>query len=238
MKDVNAAFEIAIAENPANDPANQGHARTEAISLFKKKWNPQRRIINVSFVEEPSYLDKIISHARNWEPFIGVKFRFGESNPDVLVSFDPGGSWSYIGTDSLNFATRERSSMNFGWFDATTDDKEFNRTVVHEFGHALSLVHEHSHPDANISWNKPVVYAYYQKQGWSKDDVDQQIFAKYDLSQVNGSQYDPHSIMHYPIDASMVTNPADVVGWNTDLSELDKEVIASLYPKLSMQIPT
>jgi hypothetical protein len=169
---------------------------------------------------------------------MNIVFHFGNSNPDILISFDPGGSWSYIGTDCIAYATRQQPSMNFGWFDDHTDDTEFNRTVVHEFGHALSLVHEHSHPQAHISWNIQVVYAYYAKQGWSHDDVDQQVFMKYDLSQVNGSQYDPHSIMHYPIDASLVTNPADSVGWNTDLSELDKTVISSLYPKHTAHIPT
>ncbi len=51
--------------------------------------------------------------------------------------------------------------MNFGWFDDSTPDNEFSRTVIHEFGHALGCVHEHSSPAATIPWNRDAVYAYY-----------------------------------------------------------------------------
>ena len=36
--------------------------------------------------------------------------------------------------------------------------------------------------------------------------------------------------MHYPIQAELVSNPKDVVGWNIKLSDDDKRVIAFLYP--------
>lgn len=238
MPDFQSSLEIAIDENPENDPMRQNLPRTEAISLYKKKWNPQRRILNISFIEEPKYLDKVIQNARGWEPHIGMKFRFGNSDPDVLVSFDEGGSWSYIGTDSRYYAQRGRPSMNFGWFNTATADGEFSRVALHEFGHALSLVHEHSHPGGTISWKQTDVIAYYAKQGWSTVDVKNQIFKKYQLSQVNGSRYDPTSIMHYPIDKTLVSDPSDVVGWNEQLSLLDIEVIAKLYPKAKSKLPS
>ncbi|MBZ7927046.1 hypothetical protein LAC81_25455 [Ensifer adhaerens] len=237
MADFKASLEIAIDENPDNDPARQNLPHSEAISLYKKKWNPKRRILNVSFLDEPTYLDKVIKNARGWEDHIGMNFRFGPSDPDILIAFDKGGSWSYIGTDSRYYAQRGRPSMNFGWFDSKTADGEFSRVCLHEFGHALSLVHEHSHPGGKISWKEKAVFAYYKKQGWSEDDVRRQIFKKYQLSQVNGSGYDQTSIMHYPIDASLVTDPSDAVGWNEQLSSLDKAVIAKLYPKATSQLP-
>ncbi|MER8799914.1 MULTISPECIES: M12 family metallopeptidase [unclassified Mesorhizobium] len=231
MKDFNTALNIAIDENPANDPSLENLPRTEAISLFKKKWHPDRRVLHVDFLSQPAYIDNVISAAKGWEPFIGIKFLFGQSDPDILVNFEEGGSWSYIGTDSRYFSARGRPSMNFGWFDASTDKSEFHRTTLHEFGHALSLVHEQSHPGAHISWKEAEVFAYYAKLGWSKDDVREQVFAKYELSQVNGSNYDPTSIMHYPIPKELVSDLNDVVGWNTELSQLDKTTITTLYPK-------
>lgn len=33
--------------------------------------------------------------------------------------------------------------MHFGWLRDDTDDVEWRRVVVHEFGHALGAIHEH-----------------------------------------------------------------------------------------------
>ena len=237
LQDFQLALDVAIDENPENDPATKGLARTEAISLYSKKWNKQRRVLRVGFLTEPSYLDRVIGSAKKWEEHMGISFRFGSSNPDIFVSFEEGGSWSYLGTDSLYFSKKSIPSMNFGWFKSSSTDQEIDRTTIHEFGHALSLVHEHSHPTGNVSWNKPAVYAYYKKRGWDKERVDRNIFKKYELQQVNGSAYDPKSIMHYPIPASLVLDASDSVGWNTALSDLDKSTIQEIYPKKHHSIP-
>ncbi len=237
IQDIGLAYDIAIDENPANDPELNGLPRSEAISLFSKKWNPKRRILNISFVTEPAFIDTVIEMARGWEPYIGMQFVFGNSDPDILIAFDAGGSWSYLGTDSRYYSSRGRPSMNFGWFHAGTEITEFSRTTLHEFGHALSLVHEHSHPTGEISWKKEEVYKYYQNHGWDKDKVDSQIFRKYRLSQVNGSDYDNDSIMHYPIPRELVSDPGDAVGWNTKLSTLDKATIENVYPKPDGLLP-
>ncbi|QTQ83991.1 hypothetical protein J8N08_13445 [Agrobacterium tumefaciens] len=237
MPNFEESLKIAIDENPENDPIRENLPRSEAISLYNKKWNPKRRLLNVSFLDEPAFIDKVIGYARGWEPHMGIRFRFGNSDADILVSFEKGGSWSYLGTDSRYYAQRGRPSMNYGWFTASTSEEEFRRVTLHEFGHALSLVHEHSHPGGRISWNEKAVFAHYAKQGWTEDDVRAQVFRKYQLSQVNGSNYDPTSIMHYAIDRRLVTDPVDAVGWNTQLSDLDKTTIAKLYPKKRTNLP-
>ena len=49
--------------------------------------------------------------------------------------------------------------------------------LYHEFGHALGFIHEQASPIANIQWNKPVVYEYYQRvYGWSQASVDFNLF--------------------------------------------------------------
>ena len=47
--------------------------------------------------------------------------------------------------------------MNFGWLTLNTDEREFRRAVLHEFGHVLGLVHEYQNPNADIPWNKAAV---------------------------------------------------------------------------------
>ena len=49
--------------------------------------------------------------------------------------------------------------MNYGWLTPTSDDDELRRVVLHEFGHALGLIHEHQNPEGGIQWNEPAVKA-------------------------------------------------------------------------------
>lgn len=103
-------------------------------------------------------------------------------------------------------------------------------TVLHEFGHALGLLHEQRYPGA-IMWNKEAVYDYYEKtNGWSREQVDFNVFNVSDIFYTNGTAYDPKSIMHYPIEPWQTVNGYSV-GWNHQLSEGDKRLIAALYPK-------
>src|SRR5471030_922448 len=93
--------------------------------------------------------------------------------------------------------------MNFGWLEDNTPDEEWRRVVVHEFGHALGCIHEHSNPVGNIQWNKPVVYQYYEgaPNNWTKEQVDSNLFAKYSANITQFTALDPNSIMMYPIPA-------------------------------------
>jgi hypothetical protein len=104
-------------------------------------------------------------------------------------------------------------------------------TVMHEFGHALGLLHEQSYP-GGVKWKKtPEAYKYYlETQGWTKEDVDFQVFEVSDVFYTNGTSYDPKSIMHYSIDAWQ-TEDGYSVGSNSFLSEGDKKLISILYPK-------
>jgi hypothetical protein len=103
-------------------------------------------------------------------------------------------------------------------------------TTMHEFGHALGLLHEQSYPKG-IKWNSDTVYKYYAKyQGWNKQKVDFNVLGASDIFYTNGTTYDPLSIMHYPV-LAWQTVDGFTVGLNNSLSDGDKKIIAALYPK-------
>jgi hypothetical protein len=187
--------------------------------------------LKVRFLEgERAVQERVQKHAKTWTAHSGVTFTFtDDADADIRIAFDKNdGSWSYVGLCQGD-VPKDKATMNFGWLTPTTDDAEYQRVVLHEFGHALGLVHEHQHPAAKIAWNEPVVLAYYRRtQGWDEETTRHNVFEKYAADQLRQAEYDRDSIMHYPIPKEFTTDGTEV-GWNRALSEKDKEFIAKVY---------
>jgi hypothetical protein len=201
--------------------------------VTNKKW-PNGSVITVSLNGGTTKVrNKVMQYANEWSKYANITFNFITSGTaQIRVTFTSGaGSYSYIGKDALSIASN-KETMNFGWFNDSTSDSEFSRTTIHEFGHALGMIHEHQHPLAAIPWDKPKVYAYYAgaPNYWTQAQVDNNLFAKYSTSQTQYSAYDKQSIMHYSISSTLTTNGFSV-GNNTVLSATDKQFIATVYPK-------
>lgn len=203
------------------------------LALWRdKKW-ANGKTIRVKFLGGTQFLkDKVKENALTWTRFANINFDFVEyGDAEIRISFHQGiGSWSYIGVDCINITNQDEATMNYGWFNQDTPNHEFSRTVLHEFGHALGCIHEHQSPAASIPWDKPVVYRYYAAtQGWSKDEVDNNLFAVYDNSTISNSNFDRNSIMLYPIDGAMTGGRLNV-GLNNILSMNDIVYIRKWYP--------
>lgn len=227
----NLGFKSCLATAPrfVTAPPNQGLPVGERAVLRKScKWAKQ--VLKVRFLEgDPLVQDRVRKTAATWSEFAGITFDFGDHpTADIRIAFQAGkGSWSYVGTCSV---TEPEATMNFGWLTRSSSDDEVNRVVLHEFGHALGLEHEHQSPENDIPWDKPKVYEHYARIGWGKTEVDDFVFKRLSRSETNFSQFDRQSIMLYAVDNEMTVGDYEVP-WNTKLSATDKSFIGQWYPK-------
>ncbi|WP_447403036.1 M12 family metallopeptidase (plasmid) [Lysinibacillus sp. fkY74-1] len=210
-------------------------------------WEPGTEI-RVRFLEDPPRIpvdpivkSKIESCAREWEKYANIKLSFG-NHPDaeIRIAFDSGengGYWSRIGTDCKRINKNE-PTMNYEGFTSNTSESVYYRVVLHEFGHALGLYHEHQGPEAAsvIKWNREAVKNYYKNKGWNEETIQRNIFEI--NNSTNYTHFDKESIMVYAIDPSL-TEDGFFVEWNYKLSDIDKQFIKKIYPYISdiKQIP-
>ena len=148
--------------------------------LTGRRWRIGRTL-RVRFLGgDPEVRRRLQPFAHQWSDFANIKFVFGDDpDAEIRVAFADDGSWSCIGTDALARPPIQ-ATMNYGWLTPGTDDTD-TRVVIHEFGHALGCIHEHSSPAAGIPWDKEAVYRYYQgpPNNWSRADVDFNLFQRY-----------------------------------------------------------
>lgn len=208
-------------------------ARAVAFKPEAGKYWPNGKSLRVGFMGGSETARTLVrKYAPEWSQVANIQFVFVEKGPtDLRVGFYSGiGTWSLVGTDASDIA-QNRPTINFSWFTGKIGEAECRATILHEFGHALGLLHEHQHPLGGIPWDKSKLYPFYLRtQGWDQAMVDQQVLSHYSSGQTQYSRYDPYSIMHYPIPNSLTIGDFEV-GINMNLSPTDRAFVAKVYPK-------
>jgi serralysin len=190
--------------------------------------------VRVRFLEgDPGLQKKVQDYASEWTKYGDIKLQFvSDGDAEIRIAFTQGaGSWSTIGTDAMSVTRQAEPTMNYGWLTPGSDDQAIAEVVLHEFGHAVGLAHEHQNPVGGIKWNKEAVYRDLSgpPNNWSREKIDHNMFDRYNEDIAIYSTFDPKSIMLYPIPAPW-TMDGGAVGWgNKELSENDKTFIQRCY---------
>ena len=211
---------------------------TKGLGLLTAKWEPGQKL-SVGFLQGTKKLqERVFETAQRWTNgsegganLVFIRAAKPES-ADIRISFDEGGgSWSMIGTEAKSVAKGE-ATMNLGWATEQTPESDFASVVLHEFGHAICLLHEHNHPELDLRWKKDVVYADLMgpPNSWSRDEVDFNVFNQYPKdSVVMSDKPDLVSIMIYTIPARWLDGQKAIMPSNK-LSADDIDFIRTLYP--------
>lgn len=211
--------------------------RARAAILTAKKW-PDGTTVRCRFLDgSETQRRRVEEKAHLWEPHCNIHFEFVDSTgEDVRISFTQDGSWSALGTDARNasYFPKHQPTMNYGWLEDDTDDEEYNRVVVHEFGHALGLIHEHQSPSATLNWNTDEVYRVFSGDPnfWSKEDIDHNVLERYSSTQTQYSEFDRASIMLYAFPGSLFTDGHGTES-NSQLSATDIAFVGMIYGRPS-----
>jgi hypothetical protein len=209
-------------------PTTRGpQGRVRAISPIGKTWM-NGSTLRVRFMSgTPAQQATARKQAAWWSQVANLKLDFNDApNAEIRITFDPSdGAWSYIGTDCRGIPVNQ-ATMNLGFLDGGT--------AGHEFGHAIGLAHEHQNPAGGIQWNEQVVIRETAKSPnfWDEATARHNILDKYSADQINGTAFDPDSIMLYFFPASWTLNGIATKA-NDVLSSMDKGFIAGakMYPK-------
>ena len=197
-------------------------------------WN-SGDIITVSFLDgDPSLQERVRQAARGWiaPGLANLKLDFrSPPNTMIRISFKFDGSWSTVGTTCKQVTDKTRPTMNYGWLTTASTDEEIRGVVLHEFGHALGLIHEHQSPVGGIKWNREAVIDSLSgpPNNWTIEQIEFNVLDLASAKETKFSEFDQESIMLYPFPASW-TKDGFSSDENDTLSATDKSFIKKAYP--------
>jgi len=229
---------------PLQLPATMPIDRQRALMVGASKWVNGTVLSYAFFDSDPNpawapadeaQKDVVRESFEAWKDLpIGLDFKEVDdlAEAEVRIGFDQSdGSWSYIGRDILKAAANERT-MNYGWDLTTTYG---HTTALHEIGHTLGMPHEHQSPFSGIVWEEDAVYSTFSEppNSWSRQMIESNILDKLAPAQVEGSSWDPSSIMEYEFEAGLISEPAEFqegIHPPGAVSELDVDWMTTWYP--------
>lgn len=224
--------------------------RAAAIIATRSKW-VNGTVLHFSFFAAGHFAvpkvqaDAVRGAFATWKA-VGIGLEFKEVNQlneaEIRIGYSTadGSSASSVGREVLDVPVSQPTTV-YGW-DLTSP---YGRgTALHELGHVLGMEHEHQNPFAGIKWNEDAVYASLAQppNRWDRATTFHNILEKLSPQQVQGSVWDPDSIMEYEFEPGLIISPHpyDVTGITPPgvLSKADKDWALKWYPPMAAAAPT
>ena len=230
--------------------ANVAGERLRLIRMNEDKW-VNGTLLHFAFFENSGQFTpwagndalkvKVRTAFKRWQD-LGIGLRFEEvsdrAQAEVRIGFErDDGHWSYVGRQVLRQGSDDRT-MNLDPADGIAAGDYGIDVACHEIGHSMGFPHEHQNPNAGIVWDEEAVYRSLAAppNNWSRETTFHNIIRKISPDQVQGSNWDPDSVMHYPFGPGLIIEPAQYRnGLNPPggLSSRDEEWVKTFYPPLA-----
>ena len=153
--------------------------------------------------------------------------RIGFNNKNII--------WSAVGVQSViyDLFPLGKPSMSFDFDDNITTAK-LKRIVLHEFGHALGLEHEHQSPLSECdtsAYKLAKLYKFLNKQNsWRPSMVRKKLKILHEKGLI-ATRFDTDSVMYYAFPRRFYRKSNCYSTPKANLSDVDKETILQMYPK-------
>ncbi|KAH6894539.1 hypothetical protein B0T10DRAFT_480692 [Thelonectria olida] len=206
-----------------------------AVGSNDKLWLPNKHRLKVRFLNGESWEKEMVEHiVRKHYHAVSMRIRFeflsneAPGPSDIRITFT---TWSksYVGRDAESHPRKTTMWLNMHPGDHLSKSERQEKRqadILHEFGHALGMQHEHQHPNCNAVWDYRVLQ---HRTGWGSSTVHGN-YDKLENGRLRVGPYDPDSIMHYRIFKGDTQNGITQLKHNIVLSEGDKKFLKAIYP--------
>lgn len=230
-RDLPLALGTAPTTPPPRSAGDNRRRDGEAAGLRRRYWAPGTTL-SVRFLDSREPADTVLDIARQWSEHADIRLQqVDDVAADLRVTFASTGNWSVLSTES-RLAPADEPTMCLSEVAGTPTPSRLRRVVLHEFGHAIGVIHEHQNPAAYIQWNDKAVYA--ELAGppnyWDQATAHANVLSRYAVELTNHTSFNPLSVMLYQLPASW-THDRRTYPDNTEISALDAEIVRERYPR-------
>ncbi len=198
--------------------------------VTSKYWGPAGKVIPTYFMDtqDTTLKNALLAAFNSW----GDNIKWVESsqgNSLARIARQKTGYWSYIGTD-YEHIPKNQPTLNLQSWTRNMPASEWLRVPTHESGHARGYPHEHMRKElvAMLDVQKTIDY-FGQTQGWSPQEVRDQVLTPLDDATILGTPPDQDSIMCYQLPGSITTNGQPIRG-GTQINATDRAFSLKMYP--------
>jgi hypothetical protein len=216
---------------------NNDRPRLPDQAAFLNTWDINT--LNVFFLAGNDRMHQtVMRQVQKWTEACNIKFVQTDraAGSHLRVDFRRGlGHFSHVGLECKEVPQNERT-MNLDMTE-TSMVSDYNLSVIlHEFGHAIGLLHEHSSPASNLRFaDMASLIRFFQgkfgeRPGETQRLIEHNILKKYKDTEVKKfSQFDPDSIMIYSLPQEVLAPGSGPMRANLSLSATDIDYASRMY---------